>query len=225
MAVRIVERIVDHTLNVEDLVFPADAIRGRSLQNITFRRCYFRPTSLASTTLRGCRFEDCEFERVDLDSSAHIHECVVHDGTVVKTLGTVRGGEPIDLYDPRQIRESVAMAGFSFDDHQADLPFVATPVDARLSIFEKAVQSFQRSTQVNTGTFRLRLSLNAAEFFDEIFPDMKRAGILEEITHGPGAHDRYRLAVPMSVIASALAESRGSYTRCLEIIKERRSRR
>jgi hypothetical protein len=69
----------------------------------------------------------------------------------------------------------------------------------RLPIFEKAIQSFQRSTQVKTGAFRLRLSVNAKQFFDEIFPDMKRAGIQEE--------------------------SRGSYTKCLEIVSERRSRR
>jgi hypothetical protein len=150
---------------------------------------------------------------------------MIHDGTVIRTIGASRGGEHIDLYDPRQIRESLTNAGFTFDDQQEELPFAPSPVDSRLPIFEKAVQSFQRSTQVNTGTFRLRLSVNATEFFNEIFPDMKRAGILEEITHGPGAHDRYRLAVPMSIIASALAESRGSYTRCLEIIRERRSRR
>lgn len=84
--------------------------------------------------------------------------------------------------------------------------------------------SFQRSTHVNAGTFKLRLSVHANQFFNEIFPDMKRARILEE-TAGSSGHPRYKLGVPMSVIASALAESRGSYTRCLELISERSSHR
>jgi hypothetical protein len=145
---------------------------------------------------------------------------------VVRALGAPGAGERIDLYDPRQIREMLSGAGFTFDSPQHNLPFKPAPVDARLPIFEKAIHSFQpfqRSTQVSAGTFRLRLSLNANRFFEEIFPDMRRAGILEEITHG--ASGRYRLAVPMSVIASALAQSQGSYDKCLEIIKLRHAQR
>ena len=225
LVLRILERIVDHAVNVEDLVFPADGIRGRSLQNVTFRRCYFRSTSVSSKRLRNCQFEDCEFERLDLEGSAVVEKCMIRRGTVIRVIGASRAGEHIDVYDPRQIREILSTAGFIFDDGQSELPFEPSSIDSRLPIFEKAIQSFQRSTHVNTGTFRLRLSVNANQFFNEIFPDMKRAGILEEITHGPAAHDRYRLGVPMSVIASALAESRGSYTKCLDIIRERRSRR
>jgi hypothetical protein len=224
LVLRILERVTDHAVNVGDLVFPVDAFRGRSLQNVAFRRCYFRSTSLASATLRRCQFEDCELERIDLEGDPIIHNCTIGNGTVVRALGVPGTGERIDLYDPRQIRDMISGAGFTFDSPQPDLPFKPSLVDARLPIFEKAIHSFQRSTHVSAGTFRLRLSLNATQFFDEIFPDMKRSGILEEITHGPGAGDRYRLAVPMGVIAAALAQSQGSYDKCLEIIKSRTQR-
>ena len=224
-AIRILERLPDHTLNVEDLVFPADAFHGRTFRNATFRRCYFHQTSLSSAVLRNCRFDDCEFERLELEGNTQVSDSIFGGQTLFRALGASRSGERVDVYDPRQIREFLVNTGFAFADGQPELPFETSSDDPRLLIFEKAIHSFQRSTWVNTGTFRLRLSVNSNQFFDEILPDMKRAGILEEVTHGPGAHDRYRLGVPMSVIAAALGDSRGSYESCLNLIKERRSRR
>ncbi len=227
MALRLLGRIEDKPLSAQDLVFPVGALHRWPIHNVTFKGCYFRSTALSPSLLRNCRFEGCEFERIELEQDAVVHDCVMRGETVVRSVGATRtGGERTDMYDPRQIRAALARAGFTFDSQQTELPFEEIPPpDARLSIFEKAVQSFQRSTHVSSGTFRLRLSLNAAEFFDDIFPEMKRIGILEEITSGPGAHDRYKLGVPMGVIASALAESGGSYTRCLEIIRARRAQR
>jgi len=54
---------------------------------------------------------------------------------------------------------------------------VAQEEDERLRIAEKAIQTFQRTTQVGDGTFRLRVSVNAHRFFDEILPDLQRVGI------------------------------------------------
>ncbi len=144
-AVRLLERILNVPVNVEDLVFPADAIRGRSLQNVTFRRCYFRSTSLSSGRLQCCQFEDCEFDRIELDGIAHIHDCTIRRGTVIRVLGIIRAEER-EVYDPHQIQQVLTSAGFAFDDLQPELPFEPTQADSRLSIFEKAVQSFQRSS-------------------------------------------------------------------------------
>lgn len=222
LAVRILEHATEPCI-VDELVFPAEAIRGRTLQNVTFKGVYFRPTSLFATSLRRCHFENCEFERLELDDHAQIEDSVI-DGGVIRAVGTLRSGEYCDVYDPRQVREMLSNMGFTFGD-QGALPFEPTPIDPRLPIFEKAIHSFQRSTAVSTGTFRLRLSVHAKLFFDDILPDMKRAGILAEVGYGPGAHDRFRLGVPMATIAAALAESRGSYERCIEIIGERSARR
>jgi hypothetical protein len=57
-----------------------------------------------------------------------------------------------------------------------------------------------------------------------MLPELKAAGVLEEITYGPGAYDRFKLGVPMAVIAAAIAESRGSYEECLRLIERRKGR-
>jgi hypothetical protein len=224
LAIRLLEWDRDQPMTVTDLVFPSDAIQGRSLKAVTFMRCYFRRTSLASTTLRHCAFYECEFENIDLDKSATVEGCKIGSGTVIRAVGSTRSGEHVDVYDPEQVQGLLALAGFHREPGQAELPLRAVVIDPKFAIFERAVQSFQRSTYVSLGTFRLRMSIHAKEFFDNVFPDMMAAGILQQETHGPGAHDRYRLGVPMGMIAAALAESNGSYDRCLRVIDALRQR-
>jgi hypothetical protein len=223
IAVRLLEQ-VKVPVAVHDLVFSNDAIQGRSLKHVTFDRCYFRPVSLESTTLQDCRFDACEFERLDVEKSSVIIRSTIGRTTTVAVLGSSRAGERFDVYDPELIRGMLTQAGFEFaGDQQRELALSEEgSVDRQLLMFEKAVQSFQRSTFVSVGTFRLRLSIHATEFFDGVFDDMKGLGILQPEAHGPGAHDRYKLGVPLALIASAIAESRGSYARCLELIKSRR---
>jgi hypothetical protein len=223
IAIRLLEQVPEHIF-VHDLVFSNDAFQGRCFKNVTFERCYFRPTSLLSTGMLNCRFENCEFERLDIEKNTTITQCVIGPKSVVASLGSIKSGEQISVYAPDMIRGMLVRVGFVFaGEEQPELPLTAEPeIDRKLAMFEKAVQAFQRATFVHAGTFRLRLSIHATEFFDTVLEDMVRCGILQPETHGPGAGDRYRLGVPLAVIANAMAESRGSYERCLELIRARR---
>jgi hypothetical protein len=225
IAVRLLERSQSPGTVIEDFVFTTDALQGRRIMGTEFRKCYFRPTSLASTTLLNCKFIDCEFERLELEGTSRMEGVSMGTGTAVHSLGVLRNSELSEIYDPKRITEILTQAGFAAQatDEQLSLNMVSgdSDIDPRLSMLEKALHAFQRSTQINRGTFRLRLSRNANEFFDRVFPDLLSFGILEEVTKGPG-RDRFKLGVPFGAVVDAIASSAGDYNRCLELMKERR---
>jgi hypothetical protein len=220
IVIRLLERTGDRNITVQDLMFPVDSLQGRKLQGVTWKRCYFRSTSLASADLTRCRFDECEFERIDVENNSHVRDSAIDTGTIVRTLGTPRGSERGDSYDPRQIRAALQLIGFGVGSGTGQMQLTELRAqDSRLALFEKAIQSFQRSSVINEGTFRLRFSIHFREFVDKMLPELKRAGILVET-----ARDKYALGVPMGVIAAALAESDGSYTKCLELVQARKRR-
>jgi hypothetical protein len=155
IAIRLLEQLSEHIV-VHDLVFSNDAFQGRNFKNVTFERCYFRPTSLLSTGMLNCKFENCEFERLDLEKNSMITQCVMGPNSVVATLGSMKSGEQVSVYAPDMIREMLTQVGFVFaGEEQRELPLTAeSEIDRKLTMFEKAVQSFQRATFVHAGTFR-----------------------------------------------------------------------
>jgi len=216
VVIRVLERIGNRNATVEDLVFSGDALQGRAIHNVEFKRCYFRPTSLGKATLLNCKFIECEFERLEVEGASSINGVVMGRGTVVRTLGVLKNGEASEIYEPRRIADIITQAGFATTDaeRQLDLELDRATTDPRLAMLEKALHAFQRSTQINRGTFRLRLSLNANAFFDQVFPDLLSSGVLEEVTKGP-ARDRFKLGIPFGAVVDAITRSEGSYERCL----------
>jgi hypothetical protein len=199
-------------LEISGLVFPTEGLRGRSIAQVIFKNCYFRPTSLEHVTMSNCSFVDCEFEHLGLHpDTMNIEECSLSRNTRIHSLTMVRGEEVTDYYDPNQIAVWVVRGGFSFES-QLDLIPAGRDVDLDpdLKIVEKALQTFHRTTVVHEGTFRLRLSINANHFLTDLLPRLVRVGVLESAP-GPGSDVKYRLGMSLRLIAEALSQSDGSF--------------
>jgi hypothetical protein len=196
-------------LEIKGMVFPPDSLKGCSINEVRFIDCYFGPTSLADTSLKGCRFEACEFEQIGACGSTTVIERCVLVKTKIDSLTVEHGDTVADYYDPDQIETQATRLGFTVEAEQLVLSTIAEEeYDEDLRVAEKALQTFHRSTFVREGTFKLRLSVNQSRFFDTILPRLLRVGILEE---NQMKGTRYRRAVPVARIAEALSACNGSF--------------
>lgn len=208
---------------ISDLAFPINSLAGRHVTGIAFIRCYFHPTSVDHAQLRHCTFEDCDFERIEYEQPPVVDECSFTGRTRVHALSQSTGDDVIDIYDPTKIDVVLARLGFTLQiavsPEAIGKPEVSQIADERLRIAEKAIQTFQRTTHVGEGAFRLRLSIHSHRFFSEILPDLQRSGVFEVARVDAGG-PRYRLRLPMSQVARAIAASNGDYTRFLELLSK-----
>jgi hypothetical protein len=215
-------RIIEATKaagSVVDVTFPNDSLKGRHVTGIAFSKCYFHSTSLDHAELRGCRFDDCDFERLEYEQPPTIEDCALTGRTRIHALSQPSGGDFVDIYDPDRINTSMARLGFKLPASPTEPSEGAVEpqiVDERFRITEKVVQTFQRTTHVSEGTFRLRLSIHSHLFFDKVLPDLQRHGVLQVARTDPGGV-KYRLGMPLSQIAEALAASGGNYDRFLTL--------
>lgn len=209
---------------VDGLVFPPESLRGRSIINVVFKNCYFRPTSLENSELVDCQFVSCEFEHIGLvENTAKIVNSKLLGDTRIHSVTRTHEGELTDVYDPGSIEILLSRSGFAFKDDQLRLA-QDIDVDPDLRIAEKALHTFTRSTIVSEDAFRLRLSLNANHFTDQILPQLLRTGVLE--TAKPlGKEARYKLGMSLSRIADVLAGCRGSFATFLELVASGRERK
>jgi hypothetical protein len=202
-------------LELKGLVFPSDSLKGCSIEQVTFVDCYFGPTSLSDSSLKDCRFEACEFEHLGASGATATIERCIFVKTKIDSLTLEHEDSVTDYYDPDQIETQATRLGFTVEAEQLLLSTIAeVEYDEDLRIAEKALQTFHRSTFVNEGTFKLRLSVNQSRFFDNVFPRLLKAGILEE-DHMKGV--RYRRAVPVARIAEALSACNGSFERFIRL--------
>lgn len=208
-------------LRLSGLVFPMDALRGVTISKVTFVDCYFRPTHLAGTVLADCRFEGCEFEHLGIAAAKPEIRNSVLIATKIHSLTIERDEGLTDYYDPDHIDLYASQMGFTLGAKQMPLAPQRQPdIDEDLRITEKALQTFFRSTYVQEGTFKLRLSNKANRFLEVILPKLLRAGILEL---APKTRSRfYRTSVPIANISKALSECKGSFELFLKLASSRR---
>lgn len=200
-------------VKISDVVFPADSLRARTIKGTVFTRCYFQATSIESAVFDDCVFEDCEFERIEYEQMPKVSNCSWAASSRVHSLSRLTRNDSSDIYDPEKINAELARLGFKLE--MPPSVAVEQQEDERLRIAAKAIQTFQRTTHVTEGTFRLRLSVNAHRFFDEVLPDLQRHGILQTKMESSGP--KYRLGTSLAQIARALTQSGGSYERFLEL--------
>jgi hypothetical protein len=227
LAIRLAERVFDDNVYLKELTFPAYALQGRRLQNIAFDSCYFRMSPLAGTTFSSCVFARCEFERLEFEDE-YREQLFMDPDCVVRSIGLIRPNEMIDIYDPKKILQLMVGKGFMAhpeaeaiqEAHQSRMQ--AGVQDEKLAMLQKTVLAFKRSTVVSPATFRERLGPQADRFFDEMVPELKAFGVLQQVTKTSGK-DRLQLGIPLSRVADAIAESQGSYQRCLEQLRKTKS--
>jgi hypothetical protein len=90
-----------------------------------------------------------------------------------------------DYYAPDEILGQVVKLGFVVDSESVYIQTnLSEETDDDLRMVEKALQTFQRMSYVPEGTFRLRLSINATHFLNELLPLLVKAGVVEQVQVG-----------------------------------------
>jgi hypothetical protein len=205
------------TIHIEGLVFPPESLNARCISDVQFASCYFRPTALIGGTLSNCIFKDCEMEFLSLSEHDQISNSSFIN-TRIHSISVTKSNVVDDYYAPDEIFAQVVKLGFSVESQSVNIETAATEgTDDDLRIVEKALQTFQRMTYVPEGTFRLRLSINATHFINELLPLLIKVGVIEQVQ--VGANPKYRRCLSFSKISRALALANGSFDRFLGAAK------
>lgn len=224
LCVRLLDRREHGHVVIDGVSFPINFLRGRSLAEVEFRNCYFRPSELDGLILADIRFADCEFERLVIPETYRFSR-VEMIGSVVHSL-TLRNDESAsDIYDPERVEMYLESVGVSIRGHETEkreIPEIG-PNDPEIDIVTKLLYVFMRSTQVSESVLTLRLGVHAPFFFSDMKEGLMSSGVLQFVKHRGGGHtERYRLGIPIQMAAEALASANGSYARFLAGVKSRR---
>lgn len=193
--------------------FPEDALRWRSLRNLTISDSYFSPTSLVGARFTNCRFARCRFERLELpDQLPDPVARTTFEACEFGSLVQVGGPDDVDeFYAPEQIETTLSRMGFDFKNNgEAGVKRrdEAGELSNDMKLVQRALRTFLRTTRVNENTMTLRLGKEAHRFKKDILPRLLSARILEPVQfQGKGKQRRFRLAVPMQRIDDALRSS------------------
>jgi hypothetical protein len=222
LAIRLAEAIgpQQQSITLDSMLFPANSLSGRTLESIVFIRCHFQPISLVQSRLQNVRFQDCEFERVELEfqgalSGASFSQCRIESVVVPSTED--------QTFDPDEIPAWLTRAGATIDQSTstASNRTSKTRLDDRVVVLERFLRVFLRSTYADEDSIRIRLGKSSAsKFFDEVLPSLLGNRLLEEVTwKGKGVQRRFKLAVPLSHLNSALERSHGDFDEFLNLAR------
>ena len=205
---------------IQNMSFPTAALRGRRLDHVTASRSYFHATGLAGTTLHGCSFRDCHFERFDIDGSETVSETTLDEACHVDSVVRMEKNneDPITWFDPANIQRCLRTSGFDFKDREDAQPAsgAETEFDDDLIVVQRVLRTFLRATGLNEMTIRQRLGKKASHFFDDLLPPLSQAGVVQQVPYqGRGNQRRFRLGVQMTRIEDAMSASRGEFKRFL----------
>ncbi len=206
-------------LELRDMVFPEDALRGRTLSGLTIRDSYFQGSSLAGAELQDCCFQNCRFDRLELDADTRISSSTL-DGCEVTVLARIERDE--QFFDPSQINVSLSDSGFRVIGPDQEKTRTARPAepDEQLRLVERMMRIFLRANQVNEDVIRTKLGVKATPFFDNILPRLLKLGMLEEIRHrGAGNKRRFKLRIQMHKLHDALSKCGGNFERFLRLVE------
>jgi hypothetical protein len=212
----------DEQAVIRSMSLPQHALANRILCNVRFESCYFRST-VVSSQLRQVVFDECEFEHIEAEDN-YCFQGITFEDCVVHGLTVTHGDQAVDFYDPVDIEAYLTQSGAAVvKASQKVLISNPPPVDdEEILIVRKLLAIFRRSTQVSEDVIRLRLGRHSGRFFQDVKNDLLHAGVLSPVKHrGSDVKQRFRLGRSMAGIADALAESRGSYSKFLSIVRSR----
>jgi hypothetical protein len=189
--------------------FPPQSLAGRKCEDVDFEDCFFQNTSLAGTRLRRCRFVRCEFEGLVLAPDTKVEEVALHDCQV---RSVTQANSEAAAFAPRMVTVMLEQAHFVITFTEARPVEQPQLADERLTLVERMLRAFMRSTGVNENTLQRRLGAQYALFVRDVLPPLRDCGaLLEEDYRGGGSQRRYRLAMSLERIARAIEECNGSF--------------
>ncbi len=216
--IRMLSGVQGGGLTVSNLVFGADALRDRKLSGITFRDCYFSPTSLELTELNDCSFVGCNFAQIRVLDSTKVTNVTLDDWTVDALVLTDKDRES---WDPVEIRRQLEQLGVSFRGALEPTagPTLAEEPDPELRDMEKIVRYFMRSTHISESVLLMKLGARGHGFIDNTLPRLLKKGVMEEIENrGGGDQRRFRLSISLQTLNAAVAAAGSSFDHFLDRI-------
>lgn len=206
-------------MEIVNLAFGVDALRDKKLHNLIFKDCYFSATSLELAELDHCIFENCRFTQLRVFNSSKI-DSISFEKCTVDSLSLVDNGR--EIWDPGQIQKHLQQKGVlyiaSISEELDEKLDDDVTVDDDVRDIEKIARYFMRSTHISESVISIKLGTGREKIFiGHSLPLLLEKRLFEEIANtGGGAQRRFRLAVPLQEINSAIAECQGSFTSFLK---------
>lgn len=219
LIVRLLSEVDAKGLEIQGIAFPSDALRDRKLTNLTFRHCFFVPTSVELSTFSNCAFIDCHFGQLRIYNSSEFKD-VAFDETSVDSIRLV--DQDADVWDPSSVRVQLELRGVKFP--QTGQPIIdevaaSGKVDQELRDLEKLLRYFMRSTHISESVMLIKLGNRASSFLDEVLPALEEHGILTEIAnHGGNVQRRFKLGNSLEAINTAMTSAHGSFSDFLKAL-------
>jgi hypothetical protein len=217
LIVRLLSEINASGLEIKGIAFPADSLRDRKLEGITFSDCFFAPTSVEVSSFKDCKFIDCHFSQIRAFSSTKF-EAVQFEDTAVDSVRLE--AQDAEFWEPEAVRAAMIRLGVCIPDTsgkvapELQLDFSMEP---ELRDLEKIVRYFMRSTHISESVISMKLGQNAQTFLDDTVTELLARGILVQIDNrGGGAQRRFRLGHGLEVLDQAITRARGSYSAFLD---------
>ena len=205
-------------ITFKNMYFSAGALSGRTLRKLRFENCQFQPTSIEQSAFHDIEFHNCEFERLEIDSERSLSQTVFSECEIRSLI--VHPDEE-HLFDPVLIAGEMRGAGAVISD-TALAPTIETHErDDRVQMTERFLRAYLRSTHIDEDMIRIRMGKTfAPRFTTDVLPMLLEHGVLAEVPwRGRGVQRRFKLAVAMSDVNSALERCNGDFDLFLDALK------
>ncbi|MCC5848040.1 MAG: hypothetical protein JJU29_08095 [Verrucomicrobia bacterium] len=219
LVVRLLSEVDAKGLQIKNIVFPPDSLRDRKLNNITFKNCFFSPTSLEMSTFTQCKFTECHFGQIRIyESSKFIN--VQFDDTNVDSVKQVEQNS--EFWEPVSVRALLQQIGvlYPLSDkvEHLDLDFDGK-MDLDLRDLEKLLRYFIRSTHISESVILIKLGTRARYFLDSTVPLLLERGVLCEIDNKGGVPQRrFKMGSTLESVNEAISAAHGSFSEFLKIV-------
>jgi hypothetical protein len=209
------------TITLSRMYFSAGALSGRTLKGLRFENCQFQPTSIERSSLDSVEFHGCEFERLEISREESLSRIAFSD---CEFRSLVLHPDEEHLFNPVAIVNEIRRAGASIPD--VEPPQIIEPhephePDDWVRMTERFLRSFLRSTHIDEDMIRLRMGKYfAPRFMSDVLPVLLEQGVLEEIPwRGRGVQRRFKLGVAMSDVNMALERCNGDFEHFIAALK------
>jgi hypothetical protein len=174
---------------------------------------------LETTELENCSFVKCKFSQIRVYTSSKLSAVRFNECTVDALRFVERD---VEVWDPPSIRTSLEDLGvmFAVTETLFDAVHPLHAVDSRVQDVEKLMRYFLRSTHISESVILMKLGGRGQSFIDDSLPMLIDSAALMEIENrGGSVQRRFKLAIPLQAVNTALAAAQGSFTRFLELCK------
>ena len=183
--------------------FPPDALVERKIVNVQFVDCYFQGTSLKSADITTCIFDNCDLERLEIETDSGI-KGTKFSNSRIRCIVT----EGASLFDPDQIAQLLIQKGATVSHVPKATPQQIKKRDVDLVLFERILRVFLRATDISDSTIRQKLGKDSNHFSSDILPELLKSGAMRlSDYHGGGTQRYYRLGPRLQEVKAALEKS------------------